>query len=153
MTQNVVMYTVEVNAENPERVLLPYLTANVRFVVQRETNVLQVASAALRWNPSSLSEVSPESRSWRPAGEDPSDGSGQKASKRDGKPKVRSGTIWLKDGGFVRPMPVTVGASDGANTIVVAENLAEGREVVIGEEAQSAQSATQNPFLPQIRRR
>ena len=34
MTQNVVMYTVEVNAENPGNVLLPYLTANVRFTVR-----------------------------------------------------------------------------------------------------------------------
>src|SRR5579859_3840709 len=35
MTQNVVMYTVEVNADNADRVLLPYLTANVRFLVQK----------------------------------------------------------------------------------------------------------------------
>ena len=32
MTQNVVMYTVEVNTENPDKVLLPYLTANVRIL-------------------------------------------------------------------------------------------------------------------------
>ena len=31
MTQNVVMYTVVVNTENPDNVLLPYLTANVDF--------------------------------------------------------------------------------------------------------------------------
>src|SRR5204863_5536949 len=45
MTQNVVMYTVEVNTENPEHVLLPYLTANVRFVVHGETNALLVPNA------------------------------------------------------------------------------------------------------------
>ncbi len=33
MTQNVVMYTVEVNTENPDNILLPYLTANVHFIV------------------------------------------------------------------------------------------------------------------------
>ena len=33
MTQNVVMYTVVVNTENPDNVLLPYLTANVDFTV------------------------------------------------------------------------------------------------------------------------
>jgi HlyD family secretion protein len=37
MTQNVVMYTVEVNTENPDRLLLPYLTANVRFVARQES--------------------------------------------------------------------------------------------------------------------
>src|SRR5260221_10969354 len=31
MTQNVVMYTVEVNTENPDNMLLPYLTANVHL--------------------------------------------------------------------------------------------------------------------------
>ena len=50
MTQNVVMYTVEVNTENPDRLLLPYLTANVRFVARQETNALLVPNAALRWD-------------------------------------------------------------------------------------------------------
>jgi len=31
MTQNVVMYTVEVNTDNSDNTLLPYLTANVRL--------------------------------------------------------------------------------------------------------------------------
>src|SRR4029077_9880340 len=42
MTQNVVMYTVEVNTENPGDILLPYLTANVRFIVKKEGNTLLV---------------------------------------------------------------------------------------------------------------
>ena len=154
MTQNVVMYTVEVNAENPDRVLLPYLTANVRFVVHKETNALLVANAALRWTPSSVSEVSRDARSWRPTDPEPDNaGSGSKPPKQDGKPKQRRGVIWLKDGDFVRPMEVTVGASDGASTSIVADNLAEDREVVTGEDVQSTQASTQNPFLPQIRRR
>ena len=53
MTQNVVMYTVEVNTENPDKLLLPYLTANVRFVARQESNALLVPNAALRWTPSS----------------------------------------------------------------------------------------------------
>ena len=40
MTQNVVMYTVEVNTENPDKLLLPYLTANVRFVARQELHSL-----------------------------------------------------------------------------------------------------------------
>ena len=57
MTQNVVMYTVEVRAENPKSILLPYLTAKVRFEVQRENNVLSVPNVALRWYPLSASQV------------------------------------------------------------------------------------------------
>lgn len=154
MTQNVVMYTVEVNAENPQRVLLPYLTANVRFVVQEETNALLVANAALRWSPSALSEVSRDARSWRPADPEPSGpGNAAKLSTLNAKPKERQGTIWLKEGEFVRPVEVTIGASDGANTSIVANNLTEGQEVVTGEDVSSTQVGTQNPFLPQFRRR
>src|SRR5882672_5052045 len=62
MTQNVVLYTVEINVDNPDKLLLPYLTASVRFQLKRETNALLVPNAALRWSPSSLAEVAPDAR-------------------------------------------------------------------------------------------
>jgi HlyD family secretion protein len=154
MTQNIVMYTVEVNTENPDNVLLPYLTANVHFVVRKDTSVLLVPNAALRWEPSSLSEVSPDARSWKPTGQEQSDaGSGVRPSKQEPGSNDRLGTLWLKDGDFVRPMEVKAGASDGLDTAVAADGLAEGREVVTGEDVQAAQAGPQNPFLPQFRRR
>ena len=54
---NVVTYTVEVNCDNPEGKLLPYLTANVQFEVERDPNVLMVPNSALRWYPSDVDEV------------------------------------------------------------------------------------------------
>ncbi|HWW00721.1 MAG TPA: efflux RND transporter periplasmic adaptor subunit [Candidatus Acidoferrum sp.] len=153
MTQNVVMYTVEVNTENSDNVLLPYLTANVHFVTRKESNVLSVPNAALRWAPSSLAQISPDARSNNqddPPGDPPG---GSKSSKQNKGSKERLGTIWLKDGEFVRPLEVKLGASDGSNTAVAAGDLQEGQEVVTGETADSAQTATKNPFLPQIRRR
>src|SRR5207249_3675367 len=67
MTHNAVMYTVEVHAENPKGILLPYLTAKVRFEVQRQNDVLIVPNVALRWYPMSASEVAPDARSsWKP---------------------------------------------------------------------------------------
>jgi HlyD family secretion protein len=154
MTQNVVMYTVEVNTENSQNILLPYLTANVRFVVGRESNVLLVPNAALRWSPSSLAQVSPGARSWRPT--DPEQGalgSGSKLPVQSHRPHERLGIIWLKDGEFVRPMEVKVGISDGTNTVAAADTLREGQEVVTGEVVGTAQAVTQSPFVPQIRRR
>jgi HlyD family secretion protein len=133
MTQNVVMYTVEVNTENPGNILLPYLTANVRFVVHSETNALLVPNAALRWSPSSLAQISPEARSWKSTNE--------------------HSTIWLKEGDFVRPLTVKAGATDGANTVLMAEALHDGQEVVTGESAESSQSGTHNPFIPQFRKK
>ena len=154
MTQNVVMYTVEVNTENPEKVLLPYLTANVHFVTRKESNVLLVPNAALRWTPSSPSQISPEAHSQNPADPPAGDSAdGAKTSKQNKGSRERTGTLWLKDGEFVRPIEVKAGTSDGANTAVVSENLQEGQEVVTGENSASTQTKTKNPFLPPTVRR
>ncbi len=51
MTQNVVTYTVEVAAENRDRRLFPYLTANVQFLVAQRNDAFLVPNAALRWYP------------------------------------------------------------------------------------------------------
>jgi HlyD family secretion protein len=154
MTQNVVLYTVEINIDNPGKLLLPYLTANVRFVLSRETNALLVPNAALRWTPSSLAQIAPDARPNNPidppvndppgGGQPSKEGSGQKSSRR---------TLWLRDGAFVRPVEVTAGTSDGVNTAVAAEGLQEGQEVVTGETTASAQTDVKNPFLPKVIRR
>lgn len=164
MTQNVVTYTVEVNIDNPEGKLLPYLTANVQFEVEKDPNVLMVPNAALRWYPTNANEVAPEARAdWKPVEreEGPSQGGGNGAAEqskpkvaRDKKPHVRTGSIWVKDGEFVRPIPVKVGPTDGINTEVIADNLKEGGQIVVGEVIQSGQNAGEhNPFLPQMNRR
>ena len=147
MTQNVVMFTVEVNMDNSDKVLLPYLTANVHFIVRKEVNVLLIPNAALRWSPSSLAQISPGARSQNPA--DPS--SNGKKENQGSKESVE--IVWLEEGEFVRPLEVKVGTTDGANTSVVADNLKEGQEVVTGETMGSSQATTKSPFLPQIIRR
>ena len=155
MTQNVVMFTVEVNTENPDKILLPYLTANVHFVVRREINVLLIPNAALRWSPSSPAQIAPDSRSQimvDSPGESVAASKG-KASKPDKVAKDSRSVIWLKDGEYVRPVEVKAGTTDGSNTTVVAENLREGAEVVTGEISNSSQAVTKNPFVPQIIRR
>ncbi|EEF59552.1 efflux RND transporter periplasmic adaptor subunit [Pedosphaera parvula] len=154
MTQNVVMYTVEVNTENPDNILLPYLTANVHFIVKKDSNALLVPNAALRWNPSSLAQIAPDFRSWKstsPAQEEPHGES--KPARKDENSKQTQGLVWVKDGEFVRPMEVKCGASDGASTAVVTDGLREGQEVVTGETAENTQTGTQNPFLPPVRKR
>jgi HlyD family secretion protein len=154
MTQNVVLYTVEINIENADKLLLPYLTANVHFVLSRETNALLVPNAALRWTPSSLAQIAPDVRPGSPgdppANDPPGDG---KPSKKEGGRQSSRRTVWLKDGAFVRPIEVTVGTSDGANTAVAAEGLQEDQEVVTGETTASAQTDVKNPFLPKVIRR
>jgi HlyD family secretion protein len=154
MTQNVVLYTVEINIDNPDNLLLPYLTANVRFVLSQETNVLLVPNPALRWTPSSLAQIAPDARPDTITDPPPTDPPGARQSARqENGHKSSHRTLWLKEGEFVRPIEVTASTSDGANTAVSAEGLSEGQEVVTGEIATSAQSDAKNPFLPKVIRR
>ena len=59
MTQNVVTYTVEVDTNNDDGKLLPYLTANAQFKIGRRQGVLLVPNAALRWSPQS-EQIAPD---------------------------------------------------------------------------------------------
>jgi HlyD family secretion protein len=152
MTQNVVLYTIEINVDNSDRSLLPYLTATVHFILARENGTLLVPNAALRWSPSSLAQVAPDCRQGLlldPPG-DPSSTNGAQTKVADGRPARR--TLWIKAGQFVRPLEVTTTITDGANTAVSAEGLHEGDEAVTGEIV-AAQSDTKNPFLPKFIRR
>jgi HlyD family secretion protein len=151
MTQNVVTYTVEVNTDNSNGRLLPYLTANVKFIVNERHNVLAVPNAALRWTPDA-EKIAPENRggpeSERKAG---TEAAGEKAS-GSGKAEGGRGTIWTPQGDFVRPVPVQTGLNDGIQTEVEGEGLNEGMRIVIGEQAKGTPSTAQtvNPFTPKL---
>jgi HlyD family secretion protein len=49
--QNVVAYTVIAQAENPQRRLLPGMTANADIIIEVRRGVLKAPMAALRWTP------------------------------------------------------------------------------------------------------
>lgn len=51
MTSNVVTYIVDIDVPNPDKLLIPYLTANVQFVVEDIRNAFLVSNAALRFRP------------------------------------------------------------------------------------------------------
>jgi multidrug efflux pump subunit AcrA (membrane-fusion protein) len=55
--------------------------------------------------------------------------------------------------GTIEPVEVRLGALDGANTAVSSATLHDGQEAVTGEVVETAQNATQNPFIPQFRKR
>jgi HlyD family secretion protein len=149
MTQNVVTYTVEVNTDNADGRLLPYLTANAKFEAGRRHQVLLVPNAALRWTPQP-GQIAPDLRH---RGEG-SAGAGREGS---GSPPAGRGTLWVEQETFVRPIGVTTGLTDGTQTEVSSPELAEGRRVIVGEMTADAAGATAgpaggaSPFLPQFR--
>jgi HlyD family secretion protein len=157
MTQNVVTYTVEVITDNSSGRLLPYLTANVQFELNRRAGVLQVPNAALRFRPAA-EQVAPEFRDdFVSAGK----GRGQpKEGQRpafgppaDADAPASLASLWLPAGEHVRPFAVKAGISDGTMTEVAGEQLAEGLKVVTGVQLQAgAQPGTSNPFTPSFSR-
>jgi len=148
MTQNVVTYTVEVNTNNDDGKLLPYLTANAQFKVGRREGVLVVTNAALRWSPLP-GQIAPEDRKGSRAASGPSGPS------VGGSPVQAQGTIWVPEGRFVRPVHVKVGLTDGTVTEVEGKDVSEGLPAVVGvapAEAKTAPAGEQNPFTPQLGR-
>jgi HlyD family secretion protein len=154
MTQNVVNYTVEVDTDNPGGKLLPYLTANVKFIVGERQGVILVPNAALRWAPRPDQIVA---ESWQKGkkGRGSESPSPEKSPPEAGKEKRSRGTVWVPQGLLVRPVRVNLGLSDGSLTEVESAELKEGTLVVIGEtESQAngkpAPTTTASPFTPQL---
>jgi HlyD family secretion protein len=158
MTQNVVTYTVEVNADNSDGKLLPYMTANVRFELDKRTGVLMVPNAALRWTPQTQ-QIAPDARgaqkSNEASGGAAGKGSGVAMTDESGAGASRDrGTVWVKDGTFARPVQVHVGLSDGLNTEIDGKGLEEGSVVITGDaDMDEGTGDARNPFVPQFGRR
>ena len=150
MTQNVVTYTVEVNTNNDDGKLLPYLTANAKFITGRRENVLLVPNAALRFAPRP-DQIAPEARK---------EHHGAKGSRREGRKESGDaggalqsrGAVWVEEGEFVKPVRVKTGLTDGAFTEVEGTEVADGMRVVVGEttrEAAAAAGEVRSPLMPQ----
>jgi HlyD family secretion protein len=151
MTQNVVTYTVEIITDNSSGKLLPYLTANVNFIVGERTNVLLVPNAALRWVPLS-DQIAPESRTAKKKGKGTGSPSQVKSPAAANKEQA-SGVVWVPQSSQVRPIKVKLGLSDGSLTEVSSGELKDGTLLVVGE--MNSQPAGQpapggSPFTPQI---
>ncbi len=149
MTQSVVTYTVVVGVDNTSGKLLPYLTANVRFIVAQKARTLAIPGAAARWKPKP-EQIAEEFRARYVT----SPSKGDKGSKESGAPKPagkpNQATVWVvADNGLVKPIEVTIGISDANFTELVSDELTEGLEIVVGEQA-AVRKQTKNPFAPSI---
>jgi len=125
---NVVNYTVEVDTENKEGLLLPGMTAEVDFIIAEKKNVLTVPKTALnftpekdalrrfvgRLHPSAVAQLTPSN----PAVE----------------PDEHTGFLWfLNDQGELAVQEVKIGVTDGSHTeLVDAGPFREGMKVISG---------------------
>jgi len=163
-TQNVVTYTSEILTDNRSMKLLPYLTANVTFVIDHKEQVLAVPNAALRWSPRGHGKPGRETAGGgdgeRKAGgetERKPGGEGDHKPGADGerKPghekKAGMSTLWILGPEGIRPERVRVGITDGTLTEVEAEGVHEGDQVVVDEATPGTPGTTaSNPFAPKL---
>jgi HlyD family secretion protein len=158
MTQNVVIYQVVVGFDNSDLRLIPYLTANLKFEVEKRENVLLVPTAALRWKPKAEQVVPRLREKLAPTLESQSGGGGPPGSSAEGAKSDKlaqnaeeHGYLWVQDGDYVRPLAVIVGATDEMHTEISGDGVKEGMQVVVGmskgdNDAQTDE--TTNPFGP-----
>lgn len=137
--QNVVTYTVVIQADNPGKKLFPSMTADIICEVAHQSNVLKIPNAALRFKPEDKTAKTTQDN-----------GTPKKNSRGEHGPRV-----WVpKAGGEgVRPVSVTLGITDGAFTEVTPPSeLVENQEIITGIQASTETAKTVNPFTPQMPR-
>jgi HlyD family secretion protein len=115
VVQNVVTYTTIVSAPNPDLLLLPGMTAQLRIVVSDTGEVLKIPAQGLRFRPTEAG-----SRSAR-------QGQAEAASSK------AFATVWLVgDDGQPKPIAVKLGATDDNGAELLDGQLAEGQQLIIG---------------------
>ena len=125
-TNNVVTYPIIIEAENPDEMLFPGMTATLSIETARAENAITVSAAALRF---------------RPKEEDREEGELPRGRK-----------LWVVgEGGKLKPVVVTEGVSDTTNVEIKEHDELEGKDVVIGYETAATLAAkkddeTTNPF-------
>jgi HlyD family secretion protein len=150
--QNVVTYTVIINADNPGMKLLPGMTANVAFEISQFTDVVKIPNAALRFTPPGMADVvAKEAPKEAPAKkETPPDGATlprQGGGGGKSREKKSSGRVWVTGPEGPVAVQISVDATDGAYTRMLKGDLAEGQEVIVGVLLEGGDAMT-NPFAP-----
>lgn len=131
VTANVVTYNVVVSVDNPDKILLPGMTAYVNIMVAKHDNVLLAPNAALRFKPKQdESQVGSSMR-----------GNGQgRGKKKSGQENISSGKVYIIKDGKPTPVPVNVGISDGRFTEISSNDLKVKDKVIVGENQADGES-------------
>jgi HlyD family secretion protein len=165
--ENVVNYTVVVSVANPEKKLLPGMTARVEFLTSNAENVLKVANAALRFKPAEDAKVARTETTGTPLSSTTSSttsssadataprrrrgGAGTASNQPAGGRRSNGGwgTLYTVDEkGTLTPIRVRTGLTDGSVTEIRGREITEGLKVVAGTAQPKSAATTSNasPF-------
>jgi HlyD family secretion protein len=135
VNQNVVTYPVVVSAPNPEEKLMPGMTAELSFRIDRRPECVRVPNAALRFFPD-VRHVRESDRGlitgtqeWddRVVDDESAAEKTAAASDRDRR------HVWVWDNATLRAVPVTVGIRDSQWSELISGKLSPGDRLVVGE--------------------
>jgi HlyD family secretion protein len=166
VTSNVVTYTVIVEAPNPDKKLMPGMTASITVYVEEANDVLTLASKTLRFRPDSAllaqyrMEKSGSNKSVNQPAEKP------KPSMRVNMPTANfvkepmsndivanHQQVWIKSSDDIHPVSIETGIDNDIDMQVLS-GLKEGDEVVIAMTTEKISAPKQNqetarsPFMP-----
>jgi HlyD family secretion protein len=147
VTNNVVTYTVIIQAPNPETKLMPGMTASTSIFVNEKDDILVVPGKAIRFTP----DAQALSSYLKTLPADTTRQSATKAPKAD-VPNPKANFVWIKNGAYIHKHFVKLGANDGINYELLS-GLKEGDEMVLAMTAEKANAETKkaakSPFMPQ----
>jgi len=157
-TNNVVTYVVIINAPNPEKKLMPGMTASSTIYVEEKQGVLTLSGKAVRFTPDTeymkkMFQAMQKSGNMLkvPAGTAIGSGSMPTGQLTQGFPSTgmsipgvkqdpKSKTVWLKDEKMgLRPAMIKIGVDNGS-TVEVVSGLKEGEEVIVSMDSSSGKS-------------
>jgi len=114
-TNNVVTYTVVVDVDNEEGVLIPGMTANIQIITQKRENILVVPNSALKFVP------------------------------QNHKQKYDTQGIWVLKKGKLQRANIETGISDDFYTEINSNDVVEGDTVIIGSDKNIKKSRNMPP--------
>lgn len=125
--QNVVTYNVVIAVDNPDRILMPGMTAYVSITTAQKNEALLVPNAALRFRMS-------EDRRQKTEDRNTDTGKGRRA------------TVYVLENGQPRPVRIAVGITDNRLTEVVSGDLKEDVAVIV-EDSQPPEKKSGAPGM------
>jgi HlyD family secretion protein len=164
-TNNVVTYTVILDAPNPDKKLMPGMTASANIFVDEKDNALMLSGKAVRFTPDAdylQKQMKKMMKQMPKGGQYPkkmattgnmgaANGQSSAMSTSGSMPTITGSglpsnakMVWVKDGkGGIRPQPITVGIDNGTYYEVLT-GLKEGDEVVIAMSDGSVKATRQS---------
>jgi len=151
VTNNVVTYTVIIDAPNPENKLFPGMTANVTIITKKESGItipMQVLYVTL--DPMVQKMFEKKGYTFKPLFKNQDE-------LTQGLKDVSKKSIWVKRGGNnYEQIQVTTGLNNGVKTLITS-GLKEGEEVILsiseamagpGQMPEQQGGGSSNPFMP-----